>query len=370
MKRKSKKRIMFSRESVFGGNRWTILSENHLRDAKLKSVSFDGFPPLRWSTYVSTLTKEPNCFYLGNLRNMGGNASTNSSQLRGGFFLCKKINTILYQGGLMDLKNLIMIMGSLVVAFAFNFFLVPYGILSSGISGIAILIGLVTPFDIGLMNLLLNLPLLILGYYKLGKMITINTLICVVSLSVFLYLLPTDPVTDNILLSTIFGGIIGGIGVGIILKSSGTSGGLDIIAIILSRTSNVSVGLLLTGMNGIIVLISGTAFSWNIALYTLLSIYLTGKMIDTIHTDHIKLTMQIVTSKGEVIRKELLESIYRGITIMEGYGGYSQEKKQIIMMVVTRYETTQIKKIVRKHDENAFINIFETVEVDGVFAKN
>jgi uncharacterized membrane-anchored protein YitT (DUF2179 family) len=80
--------------------------------------------------------------------------------------------------------------------------------------------------------------------------------------------------------------------------------------------------------------------------------------------------MQIVTTKGELIRKDLLESIYRGITITEGYGGYSQEKKQIIMMVVTRYETTQIKKIVRNHDENAFINIFETVEVVGRFAKN
>jgi uncharacterized membrane-anchored protein YitT (DUF2179 family) len=273
-------------------------------------------------------------------------------------------------GGLMGMKNLFVITGSLVVAFAFNVFLVPYGILSSGISGIAILIGLITPFDIGLMNLLLNLPLLILGYYKLGKMITINTLICVGSLSVFLYLLPAVPVTDNILLSTIFGGIIAGLGVGIILKSSGTSGGLDIIAIILSRTSNAPIGLLLTSMNGIIVLISGAAFSWNIALYTLLSIYLTGKMIDTIHTDHIKLTMQIVTSKGGIIRKELLESIYRGITITEGYGGYSQEKKQIIMMVVTRYETTQIKKIVRNHDEDAFINIFETIEVDGRFAKN
>jgi uncharacterized membrane-anchored protein YitT (DUF2179 family) len=93
-------------------------------------------------------------------------------------------------------------------------------------------------------------------------------------------------------------------------------------------------------------------------------------MIDTIHTDHIKLTMQIVTTKGELIRKDLLESIYRGITITEGYGGYSQEKKQIIMMVVTSYETAQIKKIVRTHDENAFINIFKTVEVDGLFAKN
>jgi uncharacterized membrane-anchored protein YitT (DUF2179 family) len=267
-------------------------------------------------------------------------------------------------------KNLIVILGSLIVAFAFNFFLVPYGILSSGISGIAILIGLITPFNTGLLNLVFNLPLLILGYYKLGKTITINTLICVVSLSIFLYLLPTVRVTENILLSTVFGGVIGGIGIGIILKYSGTSGGLDIIAIIISRTSNVSIGLLLTGMNGIIVFISGIVFNWDIALYTLLSIYLTGKMIDTIFTDHVKLTMQIVTSKGDLIRNDLIQSVYRGITITEGYGGYTQEKKQILMMVVTRYETMQIKKIVRKYDEAAFINIFETVEVDGNFAKN
>ncbi|BAQ09380.1 hypothetical protein OXB_0908 [Bacillus sp. OxB-1] len=268
------------------------------------------------------------------------------------------------------MKNLIVVVGSLIVAFGFNFFLVPYGILSSGLSGIAILIGLVTPFDIGLMNLLLNLPLLIWGYFKLGRLITVNTLVCVVSLSVFLYLLPVHPVTDNILLSVIFGGLIGGIGVGMILKYSGTSGGLDIIAIVLSRTSNVSVGLLLTAMNGVIVLISGMAFDWNIALYTLLSIYLTGKMIDAIHTDHIKLTMQIVTTEGEAIRKDLIRSIYRGITITEGFGGYTQETKQILMTVVTRYETMEIKKIVRNHDEKAFINIYETVEVDGKFASN
>ena len=270
----------------------------------------------------------------------------------------------------MFMKNVIIIISSLIVAFAFNFFLVPYGILSSGISGIAILVGLVTPFNTGLLNLLFNLPLVVLGYFKLGKTITINTMICVVSLSVFLYLLPVVQVTDNILLSTVFGGALGGIGVGFILKFAGTSGGLDIIAIMISRVSNVSIGLLLTAMNGVIVLISGAVFNWDIALYTLLSIYLTGKMIDTIFTNHVKLTMQIVTTKGDLVRDDLLHSIYRGITITEGFGGYTQEKKQIIMMVVTRYETLQIKKIVRKHDEHAFINIFETVEVDGNFAHN
>ncbi|MCZ0701949.1 uncharacterized membrane-anchored protein YitT (DUF2179 family) [Natronobacillus azotifigens] len=268
------------------------------------------------------------------------------------------------------MKNFIVIIGSLIVSIAFNFFLVPYGILSSGISGIAILFGLLTPFNIGLINFVLNLPLLVLGYFKLGKTITINTITCVVSLSIFLYLVPVTTVADNILLSSIFGGVIGGLGIGLILKYSGTSGGLDIIAILVSRKSNISIGLLLTAMNGIIVFISGSVFDWNIALYTMLSIYLTGRMVDTLHTNHIKLTMQIVTTKGEQIRKELLESVYRGITITDGYGGYTMEKKQILMMVVTRYETMQIKKIVRKHDERAFINIYETVEVDGEFAKN
>lgn len=268
------------------------------------------------------------------------------------------------------MKHLIVIIGSLIIAFAFNFFLVPFGILSSGVSGLAILIGLITPFNIGLLNFVLNLPLLILGFIKLGRVITVNTITCVASLSVFLYILPVISLTENILLSTIFGGIIGGLGIGLVMKYSGTSGGLDIIAILITRSSNMSVGLLLTGMNGIIVLISGAVFSWEIALYTLLSIYITGKMIDTVHTSHIKLTMQIVTTNGEPIRKELLQTIYRGMTVMEGYGGYTNEKKQIMMMVVTRYETLQIKKIVRKHDPKAFINIYETVEVDGEFARN
>ncbi len=132
----------------------------------------------------------------------------------------------------------------------------------------------------------------------------------------------------------------------------------------------MSVGLLLTAMNGIIVLISGIVFDCNIALYTMLNIYITGRVIDTIHTNHIKLTMQIVTTEGEAIRKELLDSIYRGITMSKGQGGYTLEEKDLLMMVVTRYETKTIKDIVRKHDPKAFINIFETVEIDGEFAKN
>ncbi|SEN46306.1 Uncharacterized membrane-anchored protein YitT, contains DUF161 and DUF2179 domains [Amphibacillus marinus] len=268
------------------------------------------------------------------------------------------------------MKFCVVVMGSLIIGLAFNLFLVPYGILSSGISGLAILIGLVTPFDTGLLNLLLNVPILILGYFKLGKEIVFNTIICVLALSFFLYIIPVIRVADDILLSCIFGGVIAGAGIGLILKYSGTSGGFDIIAMIVSRISNVSIGLLLTSMNGLIVLASGSVFNWSLALYTMLSIYITGKVIDVVHTNHIKLTMQIVTTNGNAIREALIKSVYRGITLTNGYGGYTLEQKQILMMVVTRYETMLIKQIVRKHDSRAFINIYETVEVDGKFAKN
>ncbi|MFJ7826467.1 YitT family protein [Psychrobacillus sp. NPDC096623] len=268
------------------------------------------------------------------------------------------------------LKYLIVIVGSFIIAFAFNAFLVPHEILSSGISGIAILLGIITPFDTGILNFVMNVPLLILGYYKLGKEITLNTLVCVLSLSIFLYTIPAEAISNNTLLSAIFGGAIGGLGIGLIMRYSGTSGGMDIIAIIISRSSNFSVGLLLTGMNSVIVLISGAIFNWEIALYTLLSIYLTGKAIDTIYTNHEKLTMQIITTAAEPIRQELLASIYRGVTVTEGFGGYTLEKKNILIMVVTRYEMMQVKQIIHKHDEKAFINIFETVEVVGQFAKN
>jgi len=97
---------------------------------------------------------------------------------------------------------------------------------------------------------------------------------------------------------------------------------------------------------------------------------LTGKAIDTVYTNHEKLTMQIITTAAEPIRQELLASIYRGVTVTEGYGGYTLEKKYVLMMVVTRYETMKIKEIVRKHDEQAFINITQTIEVDGNFVRN
>ena len=265
---------------------------------------------------------------------------------------------------------IIIIFGSLMISAGFNLFFIPHSILSSGLSGIAILLGLITPFDTGLLNFALNLPLLIIGMFKLGKRFIFFTIISVLVTSIALYIIPVIKVASDPLLSSIFGGVIGGVGVGIILRASGSSGGFDIVAVLLTVKRDIPLGSILSGLNAIVVIFSGFIFGWDSALNTLIGIYASGKVIDTIHTKHIKLTLMIVTQKGEEIQKRLLENFFRGITVMEGYGAYTGKEKKILMTVITRYQLTDIKQLITKYDPKAFVNITETKEVMGLFDRN
>ena len=154
-----------------------------------------------------------------------------------------------------------------------------------------------------------------------------------------------------------------------ILRASGSSGGFDILAVLLTR-KDIPLGSILSGLNAIVVIFSGFIFGWDSALNTLIGIYASGKVIDTIHTSHIKLTLMIVTKKGEEIQKKLLENFFRGITIMDGYGAYTGENKKILMTVITRYQLTDIKKLINETDPQAFVNITETKEVLGSFDRS
>ncbi|WP_338470015.1 YitT family protein [Niallia sp. XMNu-256] len=273
--------------------------------------------------------------------------------------------------GRKDLVHLfIIIIGSLLISVAFNLFFIPHQILSSGLSGIAIMLGLITPFDTGLLNFVLNLPLLIIGTIKLGKRFIFFTIISVLVTSLALYVIPVTPISSQPILSSIFGGVMGGIGVGIILRASGSSGGFDILAVLLTKKKDLPLGSILSGLNAIVVIFSGFIFGWDSALNTLIGIYASGKVIDTIHTSHIKLTLMIVTKKGEELQKKLLQNFFRGITIMDGYGAYTGERKRILMTVITRYQLTEIKRLINETDPQAFVNITETKEVMGSFARN
>ncbi|WP_110112350.1 YitT family protein [Bacillus sp. CGMCC 1.16541] len=264
-------------------------------------------------------------------------------------------------------RILIIIIGSILVGIAYNLFLIPHEILSSGLSGVAIMLGIITPFNTGVLNFLLNLPLLILGILKLGKRFIFYTILSVVVLSVSLYVIPIVQVSTEPILSSLFGGVLTGIGIGLIFRSSGSSGGFDIIAMLLTKKKDFPLGALISAMNAVVVIASGFVFNWDAALNTMVAIYATGKVVDTIHTKHIKLTLMIVTRKGEEIKQKFLSSLYRGVTLIDAEGAYSGERQKMLMVVITRYQLADVKKMINDTDPNAFVNITETTEVVGSF---
>ena len=261
------------------------------------------------------------------------------------------------------------ILGSIVIALAFNLFLIPHKILSSGISGIAMIIGILTPFNTGLVNFLLNLPILILGYIGLGKRLIGYTILSVITLSAALYAIPVHAVANDALLSSVFGGVIAGAGVGLVFNCYGSTGGFDVIGMLLSRKKDIQLGGFLIALNAIVIVISGFFFDWDTALNSLLSIFVTGKVIDAIHTKHRKVTLMIVTGQAEEMKEKLLSSLVRGITLLDGEGAYSNEKKRVLMTVISREELAGMKTMISEIDPNAFVNITETVEVLGLFRR-
>jgi uncharacterized membrane-anchored protein YitT (DUF2179 family) len=258
-------------------------------------------------------------------------------------------------------------LGSLIVVVAFNLFLIPHEVLSSGLSGISMILGMISPVNTGVANFLLNLPLLIIGYKMLGKRFIVNSIFSVLIISIGLYIVPVHAIADDTILSSIFGGAITGLGVGIVFRCSGSTGGFDIIGMIVSRKRDFPIGLLLSGMNAIVIVISGFLFDWDSALYTLVSIFVTGKVVDAIYTDHAKLTIMIITDKGAEMREHLLLNLYRGLTIMDGVGGYSNSQRNVMITVISRYELNEVKNLITEVDPAAFVNITETIEVMGLF---
>lgn len=263
----------------------------------------------------------------------------------------------------------VILIASVVLGWAFNMFLLPHEVLTGGVSGIAMILGLLLPVNTGIWIVLLNIPILIVGWMKLGKLFIANSLLSVLVTSIAMLYIPVRGITDDALLSSVFGGVISGLAIGLIIRFYGSTGGFDVISLLLNRKKDVSIGGILFVLNSIVVFISGFVFSWELAMYTMASIYITGIVIDRIHTRHVKLSLMVITSKEEEMKQELLGSLLRGITVMEGEGAFSKEKRKILFTVITRYELSHVKDIVKKVDPNAFVNIGETLEIIGNFRR-
>ena len=273
-------------------------------------------------------------------------------------------------------KVLIVIIGSLLNAVAMNFFLIPANVYASGFTGVAQLLSNIftsfTPFTIstGILLLLLNIPVTILGWKKVGKSFTLYSFLSVVLMSFFLEIIPITPLSEDILLNAVFGGVIAAVGVGLTLKWVASSGGLDIVAMILSRMNDRPVGNYIFILNAVIIITAGFVYGWEKALYTLVALYATTRVVDAIHTRHEKLTAMIITTKSEELKKAIHAKLVRGITTIPAKGAYSGQQRDVMMIVITRYELYDLEKVLQEVDPNAFTNIVETAGVYGFFRRD
>jgi uncharacterized membrane-anchored protein YitT (DUF2179 family) len=270
------------------------------------------------------------------------------------------------------INYLLIIIGSFILASGFVLFITPYKIVPGGVYGIAIVIHYILGTPVGLTALSMDIPLTLIGIRILGPRFGYKTVIGFLLTALFVdgltYFYGEDPLVANEpLLSAIFGGVFLGIGLGMIFKSKATSGGTDIVAMIISKYTSLPVGQLLIWVDSVIVLLGLLVFQdWKIPLYSLIVIYITGKVIDAIlqGIDYDK-TLFIISDKYQEIRHKIINDLNRGGTYLKGKGMYNGDEKTIIFTVVNRREMAMLQEYIRQIDPHAFLTVINANEILG-----
>ncbi|WP_373557982.1 YitT family protein [Paenibacillus sp. XY044] len=274
----------------------------------------------------------------------------------------------------MELKNiwkyLVVVLGAAFIASGFNLFLVPLHLLSGGVSGLSMLVNYFTPISLSVLYFVFNIPMLVAGWFQLGKRFIILSILSVVATTWLIAVIPETSLVSDRLLAAVFGGVLVGIGAGISFRAGGSSGGFDIIGSIVTRYRDFPIGSVLVTMNGVVILAAGyLQDNWNLALASIVSIFVTGKVVDMIHVSHFKVTVYIITNETDALLHQLLERP-RGVTKIKTQGAFSNVEKDMLMTVTTRYELAELKRIIKQTDPKAFVNIVETVGVMGSFRRS
>ena len=263
---------------------------------------------------------------------------------------------------------------AIAVAIALNFFWTPGHMYSSGITGFAQLINSMSerflPFTIStsLMYFLLNVPLFVLGLVKIGHKFTFFTIIAVVLGSIMMKVVQPLSVHWDPLLCAIFGGTINGIGTGFALKNGISTGGLDIIGIVIRQKTGTSYGKFNILVNLVIIAAAGFVFGWTRALYSALTIFINGRVIDSVYTQHKKMQVMIVTEHPQPIIDGIQNKMHRGITIIhDAEGAFGHTEKTVLITIIDRYDMYDIRQIITQADPYAFVSVSEVEKVYGRF---
>ncbi|MBQ7432575.1 MAG: YitT family protein [Lachnospiraceae bacterium] len=260
--------------------------------------------------------------------------------------------------------------GAIIAAFAIEEFLVPCTILDGGVVGIGIMIHNMTGFSLSILTVVLNIPFLLIGSRKMGKQFIVKSAFGMIVFSAFLSIFaPMVNATGEYLLAVCFGGVILGIGVGLVIRFGGCLDGTETVAILLNKRFKLPVGQTVLIFNVIIFAIAGFVFGFDRAMYSLLTYFITSKVLDMVENgmEQTKAAM-IITNDAEEISEKIYQQLGRTVTIMKGEGLVSGEKV-ILYCVLTRFEIHELKEIINSVDSSAFIAISDVSEIIGNHVK-
>ena len=260
--------------------------------------------------------------------------------------------------------------GAFIAGFGLEGFLIPNKMIDGGIIGISIMLSYLTKFNLGVVVLLINIPFIFLALKKLGKLFVIQTLFAVAMLGVGVNLFHGHIATDDILLATVFGGVVLGIGVGIVLRNNAAMDGIEILAIRTAKKLGFSIGEIIMFFNIFVYTAAGFIYGWDKAMYSVLVYFITYKVIDIVLEGlNESKSVTIISELSDTIGSAIIQKLDTGVTYMKGRGGYSGDEKEIIYCVISRLELAKLKELVKLVDPSAFIAVESVHEVEGVRIK-
>ena len=267
----------------------------------------------------------------------------------------------------MFLSYLGIAVGSLISAFGLNYFIVANGLAEGGFTGLSLVIHYLTNLSIGGILLILNIPLFIISFFLWGKNFVFKSLLGVIAISVAIDLTSGFGFkTDDLLIAALYGGVLSGVGIGIVLRSGATTGGIDIIARIILEKTGISMGKVYFSFDLAIISLVAYFFGLEKALYTLVALYVFSVIIDRlVEGGNEAREVTIISKKDQVIVNAIIKELERGATILKGSGAYTGKEKNVLYVVISKHELLHLKKIIKEIDPNAFIIVNSVYEVLG-----
>jgi uncharacterized membrane-anchored protein YitT (DUF2179 family) len=260
--------------------------------------------------------------------------------------------------------------GAFIAGFALEGFLIPNNMIDGGIVGISIMLSYLTKVNLGVLLLCINLPFIFLALRKLGGIFVLQTFYAITMLGISVNVFHNHHATDDVLLATVFGGVVLGIGVGIVLRNNAAMDGTEILSIRLAKKSGFSIGEIIMFFNIFIYTGAGFLYGWDKAMYSVLVYFITYKVIDIVLEGlNESKSVTIISDKSEEIGRNIIKKLDVGVTYLSGRGGYSGVEKKIIYCVISRLELAKLKELIKEIDKTAFLAVESVHEVDGVRIK-